>query len=534
MKPNDLYGYILIYYKIFEPYIKERKKIEDIQRKQSLSVTRIHPLPTIRKEYGEVGIVSIISSSIKDKGYIMFSVYTTSVVYEMQKFLKLYKRDVCNNCAEFMCHISEQDVLFEKFSSDIYDIQAPNASIKSCFIESYIKANCSVLEHYMLRCLYCYDVLKKNGIWKSDSLYYSIVWTFDYVEKYKNLIDWKRLIELSNLEWDADKLAEYHNYIPSILPDGKFYCDRFASSLSNFSKVTIDSTYVINNFYSIDIIDCMKTAKITLNKGDISLLYNMLSNIKDYWSSSFPNTLASGQLQSNFYHALARNKNIQWTPELLLEMGAECEKFLKVDNKIRIGLVPLFEETFKKHLDFSKLLNGPLFVARLKEGSQQYDAYSINFTPNKILSNKKKWNKILVDGKFVRTHRLSRDTYYYVYEVKTMWNYFNENKELCIDYDTCKVLSKISIVVGGEYEKEYKDQTYYDEGFYSAEVNGLEYFAAHKFISDKEIDKLFEDEDLFKKLLQYGNKSVIEYCLNLFFKDYTIDKFFKVVEQIGL
>ena len=170
----------------------------------------------------------------------------------------------------------------------------------------------------------------------------------------------------------------------------------------------------------------------------------------------------------------------------------------------------------------------------MKEGTQNNNAYSIFFTPENILSNFSKWNEIIVDGAFSHTHRLSRDHYFYVYNVKTMWNFFNENKNLCLSYEICKVLSELTITIGGSYEKEYDEQDYYDDGFHSKSINALEYFSNHTFSNDEEIEKLICDEDLLDVMLNYNNETIIEYCLNVFFQNYSVGKFMEVVQHLGI
>ena len=542
MIEKELYGVILKYYNIFRPYILKRKDKRSGQLKVDSKTTPLYTPPSIRTEYGCVGIVGITCpySLLKSYGYISFSILRTSVVYEMTKYFKLYKRDSCSNCEDFLCHSSYQDILFKLFSSDIYNIDAPPASINSSLMELYIKANNNVLDVYCFRTMSCYRELEEHSIWGCNRLYTSIFWTFELVEKYKEHINWKKLLELSNLKWDIAALTKYKQFIPLLVEGKEFYCDRFDSKIvvDNFSQFNInDSSYIIDNVENLAIIKFLRTATYNLNPGDITLLYQKMANISGYWSDeyyTFNLSKTSDSLQGQFYYAMIKNKHIKWTPELLFELYIECNEFLNLDTDIRLSLIPIFEEAFDQFPDLNKVLDGTLILAKMKEGTQNNNAYSIFFTPENILSNFSKWNEIIVDGAFSHTHRLSRDHYFYVYNVKTMWNFFNENKNLCLSYEICKVLSELTITIGGSYEKEYDEQDYYDDGFHSKSINALEYFSNHTFSNDEEIEKLICDEDLLDVMLNYNNETIIEYCLNVFFQNYSVGKFMEVVQHLGI
>lgn len=541
MSDKELYGVILKYYNVFSPYILKRRD-DRIMNSSNRKDPGVFTPPILRVEADGIGIISALypSSLLKTYGYISFSIFSTPVAYEMQKYVKLYKIDNCCTCSGFICHSSNQDILFRKFASDIYNIDAPPASIDSSLIDLYIKANNNVLDVDCFRSMLCYRELKEHTIWGYNRLYTSIFWTFDLVEKYKEQINWKKLIELSNLKWDISTLTKYGHYIPLIVEGKEFYADRFNSKITvdNFSQFIInDSSYIIDNVENIAIVDFLRTATYTLNPGDIMRLYQKMANVSGYLRDEYYKDYlrkASDYLQSNFYFALVNNKNIKWTPDLLFELYQECKKFLNLDKDSRLSLIPIFEEAFDKYPDLNEVLDGTLFLAKMKEGAQKNNAYSIFFTPENILSNLSDWNEVIVDGAFSHTHRLSRDHYFYVYNVKTMWNYFNENEDLCLNYEICKVLSEISITIGGSYEKEYDNQDYYDVGFHSKSLNALEYFSNHKFSNDEEIEKLICDEELMGIMLNYNNETIIEYCLNVFFRDYSVDKFLDVVRHLGL
>lgn len=537
IKGKEIYGLILKHYNLFKPYIQKMgSRYDNIQMSNNEKNVIKNDIPILRLEYNGIGIVTFSYQEAKSKGFVMFSVYEYSILYEMQKYIKLYKRDRSLN---FMCHFSNLDILFKNFSDYIYNIDAPYATIKSEFFEDYLKINNNFLTHNIFSSDWFYKQLKKYGIWGFDGLYTSVIWTFSIVEKYKEFIDWKKLIELSNLEWNEDKLNEFYDYVPFSTINEKNYISRYNYAVRDFSKFIIeDKKFILDNFYKIDIENFLETACYPLDKGDITLYYNMLSGVQGTYmdSSRIPERhcqLASEYLKCGYFSSLRNNKNIKWTPELLLELGNNCCEFLRGSVSNHNDYVSLFEETFLLYPELSKLLNGPIFIARLKEGKQEYDSYSINFTPENIRKNIKAWNEVLTD-KFMYTHRYSSDTSFYVYYVKTKWNYFNENHQLYLTYDLCKLLEELIITIGGEYLKEYSNQTVIDEGFYTKEINALEYFSAHNFFSETEMQNVCEDLYLLEKLIGYGNEYIIKYIVENFFKDYSIKSFLEVVNQIGL
>ena len=538
MTLQQLYGFILLNLSVFKPFILEKKaKASDnnigTNLKKNIEAQLVPK--TIRTEYGGVGIVSKVNPSNLLSEYVKFSIFNSDILSLMQQVMKIFKLDSGGDCENFLCHASDVNSLLKYFSSDIYDVLAPKSTINSIYIESYIKANNNVLSAYTYRSMYCYKELKEHGIWDRNNLYTSVKWTFNDVEKFKGSINWKKLIELSDLKWDYHKLKDYETYIPFATLNSNSYWEHYNKDvvICDFSNVLLeDSSFIFEYFNKIEIISFLETAKYSFKEGDIIKLYNKLHDINECWSQSYPNTPASEQLQCSFFRAIINNANIKWTSELLLELDTECKEFLNLEYNKRTPLIPLFKITFSNQPEFNYKLNGPLFLSIMKEGKQPYDAYSINFTPDKISTYSNDWNNI-IDEKYSGIHRLSRDTYYYRYTVSTMWNYFNNNKNIPLTYDICKVLSTLTIIVGGTYEKEYENQEYYDEGFHSKEVNALEFFASHKIKDNYEIDKIYKDESLLSLLIQYNNTDIIEHCLNLFFCDYSIDSFLNVVNNLN-
>ena len=141
-----------------------------------------------------------------------------------------------------------------------------------------------------------------------------------------------------------------------------------------------------------------------------------------------------------------------------------------------------------------------------------------------------KWNEILTN-EFDHSHRLSSDTRYNVYKVRTMWNYFNENMGVSLSYDICNVLNGKKIVVGGEYEKENAYQKEIDGGFISQEVDALDFFAHHP-IQEESMEKIMTNKKFFQLFLLKKNKTLIEYILQQFFRDYSPSDFFSAIEKI--
>ena len=114
-----------------------------------------------------------------------------------------------------------------------------------------------------------------------------------------------------------------------------------------------------------------------------------------------------------------------------------------------------------------------------------------------------------------------------------MWNLFAENKFVILTYDICCLLKDMNIIIGGEYEKDSTYQDYPDFGFITKEINALDFFSLHP-ISPEDMEKILKDNELMSKLLSKNNESLINYILDRFFRDYSVEQFFEALELLGI
>lgn len=278
----------------------------------------------------------------------------------------------------------------------------------------------------------------------------------------------------------------------------------------------------------IEIDSFLRSAYFRWTGDDSQFFYRLIHLIyKDLpYNRKFPELTTISQI--SFWGTLCSNKRFVWTPELL-KVAFDFHENLENFHVGKPHMLPIYIRAFKLYPELSKNIDVPLCLCKIKEGRNTHYAYSIYFKTENIIQNWDKWNKI-ISNKFVRQHRLSRDTWFSVYQAKTMWNYFNENEHIVLTYDICKILNTKPIIIGGEYEKEYENQDFLDAGFITKEINALEYFAAHPISSEEDLKKIYENSELFQKLILNKNQSLIDYTLKLFFSNYSPIDFFNSLE----
>ena len=493
-----------------------------------------------------VKIVSQLSSQIIDSNNFIFDVTTKNVITEMIKLdIPLYRIDSCNSWSDYFCDISYIQIVLKNFSSEIFEIHAPNHSIPISLLEYYLKTvethielikRKAVLSGGMVYFILEEIGIKEYGAFAYNGIYKAIIWDFDSVEKFKDKLCWKHLIEDSNLKWDEYKLNKYFSFIPFNKEGnsyGEVFDDKF--TISDFSNIKILSNhFILQNYRNINMMKFLETGRFKWNGDDLLNFYNLIASIDLGWGS-WRDTTAGEQISWLLWYHLGKNKRFDWTPDLLkssFDINGNFNDFLSMDEDRRLDMVSIFLHTFERYPKFKEELDSKLFVSKLVEGKNlPFDSYSMYFTTENIIQNWDNWNEILTN-KFVHSHRLSRDTWFYVYQVKTMWNYFNENEYVSLTYNICNILKNRKIIIGGEYEKEYENQEYLDSGFVTKEVDALDFFGTHTILSD-DIEKIMSDNDLVVKLLSNENQSLINYMLKRFFSDYPPEDFFKTLELLN-
>ena len=113
----------------------------------------------------------------------------------------------------------------------------------------------------------------------------------------------------------------------------------------------------------------------------------------------------------------------------------------------------------------------------------------------------------------------------------TMWDYFKINGNLTLTYELCKVLQNLEICSGGIYEKEYDNQDYFDSGYYSKMVNGLDFFATCRINDKTELYKIGSDLEIINILLSKGNVDAMDFLLDLLLTRYSVDQLIMRLEK---
>ena len=101
--------------------------------------------------------------------------------------------------------------------------------------------------------------IEKHGVFAYLPIYKEIEWSFEMVEKFKDRVIWKYLLEESNLIWDENQLNRFDDYIPYCVEGQKTYCEKFCSDivLDDYSKL---------GFLSNDFLDSHKDKLLNFRK----------------------------------------------------------------------------------------------------------------------------------------------------------------------------------------------------------------------------------------------------------------------------
>ncbi len=479
--------------------------------------------------------------------------YFTFYVYDEGSIEAMIKSGFTINCMggklnRFFCHISFAQKLLSEYCTEIFDLILPPYSVSSSFLPYYIQMiekhlsfgssvnikGVGYSSGFSIYCLNKKEGLKNFGAFAYRFMYEHLHWDFTSVELYKDRINWKGLIEYSDLKWTEADIRHYYNYIPFNL-GGENYKDMFNVNLTicDFSNIcALSNDFLIENIAEINIEAYLKTAELHWNRQDFITFYKIFEGIDKKHNISIRGVSSI----DTFYECLECNKKFQWTSQLIAaywEISNDLSKFLKSKECYRKTLVPAFKEFFLLYQNVIELLDCKSFLCKLIEGNRDFNTYSLNFTIKNLYALKKEWDKIIYH-RYDHSHRLSSDTTLLVYSVRTMWNYFNWNNNVELSYELCKTLENMNIVIGGEYEKEYDSQDYIDFGFITKEVNALEFFAKHSII-ECDIPKILNDSNLTLKLLKFGNESISKGLFKRLFSDnYAPSEFFALLDNLKI
>lgn len=374
--------------------------------------------------------------------------------------------------------------------------------------------------------------IDKHGIFANKHIYQNLEWDFDMVEKYKDLIMWKELINESNLIWSDEMLTKYEKYIPFCNPDADTYCGRF--------KVELDYTkfgFLGNHFLDThkDVLDWMKVfeeCKFEWTAEELTYFSEYALAIDLPYSDTFRSTAASSIEYSR--SRLISNKHFKWNPCNLLAFLLSNDYHWKVlIDEYRPELfgiflsIPNIKEIANPYVkdikNFWEIVTNP--------HSYPYDELTPEFTIDNIQKNIERWSEV-VEDKCLRIQR-TPDTNYHYYLAITQWDIYIDRKNIPLTYPLAKYLSKIDIKLGGTYME--SDGGYMEEDHRFPVYNGLEAFSSHHIDTKQDIENILEDENIANILFDCNhsiNMDLLYYAIGIFFKDYPLKEYLNVINQL--
>ena len=219
--------------------------LEKLQKKEITTNVKdckiVKGLSFLRNEQG-VKIISILRNiqTVQEYGYFTFDILGKSVIDELIGLkVDLYKIDSCSNCSDFACSVDDIEIVLKNASSYIFNLHCSHYRIGSNYFSYYsetIQNNIVQIKSPVMHAFDGYFIdgkkgIEKHGLFAYKSIYTDLEWTFDMVEKYKDSIVWKNLIENSNLRWSEELIIKYMRYIPFNSPADN-YCDKFNGTVN--------------------------------------------------------------------------------------------------------------------------------------------------------------------------------------------------------------------------------------------------------------------------------------------------------------
>lgn len=373
----------------------------------------------------------------------------------------------------------------------------------------------------------------RHGIFAFKVTYKYLEWNFDMVEKYKDQIIWKDLINESNLIWSDKMLEKYIKYIPFCDSKEKTYCGRFKTELDYTKFGFLGNEFLDSHKDILDWTKIFEICKFEWNEKEMKYFSEYAFSIDLPYSDSFLSTTASSQIQCS-QTDLIDNKYFKWTPSnLLAYLLLNPINWVWLIRKYRPEIfrtflsIPKIKEIAEPYVkdinDFWEIVRNP--------HPFPYDELTPYFTIESIQLNREVWSRV-IENKFI-TMRRTPDTNYYLYLVKTQWDEYRNRNNIPLTYALAKYLATIDIEIGGSYIE--SDGGYIEEDHRFPVYNGLEAFSSHHIDTEQELDNILEDENLANILLDYThsiNLDLLYYSIEKFFKDYPLNEYIIVVNRL--
>ena len=374
--------------------------------------------------------------------------------------------------------------------------------------------------------------VKKYGIFAYKNIYGRIEWDFDLVEKYKDKLIWKLLINNSNLYWDEDMLIKYDKYIPykDDYDDSAYaYDDSAKSQYLDYSKFgNLSNTFLRNHIDVLRWSEVLEKCKFQWNADELTFFsQHILQSDK-----KFPSKNGFGWRRSIYdLEYILENKHFVWDEKNLLAFLNLCEDFwddikqYKTLHKTFMS-IPNIKELASPHITVDDFWETVSY-----QHDFDYDPLTKDFTIENIKENISIWSE-KIESKFI-TMRRTPDTNYHYYWVRTKWDDFSSHINIPLTYEMAKYLKSIDVKIGGTYCE--SDGGYLEEDHRWPVFNGLHLFIHHHIESNEDIDKILEDENLLSDFLNPDdtcNEDIISYMCENFFKNISLSQYLEIVNGL--
>lgn len=399
-------------------------------------------------------------------------------------------------------------------------------------------------------------VIEERNVFAYQPIYKEIEWDIEFVKQNKDYIDWKSLLEDSNIVWTEELVNVFYEYIPFANMQETNYCDKFNEKcIKDYSILGHLSNDFINTHKGeIEWRQFLETGIFQWEPEDLEYFFNYASTLSIPYSENFKSTTAGSQIS---LISLFHNKNFKWNSELLnscihlrpwgtldvcisnkyfhdlLETVPNYKQIIddlikkeieKTEEKIKCEKYKYQIEKDKEYLEGIK----SFWLKYNNGGAQPNDAYKEYFTIDNIIKNKETWETI-IEEKFLSMQR-TPDTNYHYHVAFNMWDRFSQNNHILLDYETSKLLSSLTIKLGGLFVLE--DGCYLSEDNRHQEFNALKVFAYHGICDNAELEKIIMDDCLMDTFMNSGNIHIIDYLTDELFKDYSLDSYLELINDI--
>ena len=441
-----------------------------------------------------------------------------------------------NYSKERYCFTHQIEEIINNFPDLVLSIEFPNnykKRMKGMTLDNYMKIQQTLVDHIKNnKNLFNFNIYW-HGIFAFKDTYKYLEWNFNMVEKYKDQIMWKDLINESNLIWSDKMLEKYIKYIPFCDSKEKTYCGRFKTELDYTKFGFLGNEFLDSHKDILDWTKIFEICKFEWNEKEMKYFSEYAFSIDLPYSDSFLSTTASSQIQCS-QTDLIDNKYFKWTPSnLLAYLLSNSINWAWLIRKYRPEIfrtflsIPNIKEIAEPYVkdinDFWEIVCNP--------HPFPYDELTPYFTIESVQLNREAWSSV-IDNKFL-TMRRTPDTNYYYYLVITQWDEYRNRNNIPLTYAIAKYLSTIDIKIGGSYMA--SDGGYIEEDHRFPVYNGLEAFSSHHIDTEQDLENILEDENLANILLDYThsiNLDLLYYSIEKFFKDYPLNEYIIVVNRL--